>query len=96
MQGMLFAGAEVAKTPVDLIRLWMHEAARVYRDKLVDGADMETYDKLIKDIVKKNFEVGLQACLFYITRYISNLLSRVRLMYLCHVLKFYCLYYMYC
>jgi dynein heavy chain len=53
----MFAMAECAKTPVDLVRLWMHEADRVYRDKLVDVPDMETFDKLRQDIVKKSFEV---------------------------------------
>lgn len=55
-QGMLFAMGECAKTPADLVRLWSHEAERVYRDKLVDEADMESYDKLLKDMIKKNFE----------------------------------------
>ena len=58
LQGVLFAMPECAKTPVDLVRLWMHEAERVYKDKLVDETDMESYDKLSKDIVKKSFEVG--------------------------------------
>ena len=56
-QGVLFALAECAKTPVDLVRLWMHEAERVYKDKLVDNADMDAYEKLSKDIIKKSFEV---------------------------------------
>ena len=51
--------SECAKTPVDLVRLWMHEADRVYRDKLVDVPDMETFDKLRQDIIKKSFEVHL-------------------------------------
>ncbi|KAK3091630.1 hypothetical protein FSP39_021358 [Pinctada imbricata] len=55
-QGLLFAQPEAAKTPVDIVRLWLHEAERVYRDKLTDEKDMESYDKLIKDIVKKQFE----------------------------------------
>ena len=54
---MLFAGPDCVKSPVDLVRVWMHEAKRVYRDKLVDEKDMETFDKLLKDIVKKAFEV---------------------------------------
>ncbi|BFZ02963.1 hypothetical protein BsWGS_06002 [Bradybaena similaris] len=55
-QGILFAQSECCKTPADLVRLWLHEADRVYRDKLVDENDMETFDKLKKDIIKKSFE----------------------------------------
>ena len=60
LKGVLFAMSDCAKTPVDLVRLWMHESERVYKDKLVDEADMESYDKLSKDIIKKSFEVGDQ------------------------------------
>ena len=31
----------------------MHEASRVYRDKLVDGTDLDNYEKLILDTIKK-------------------------------------------
>ena len=55
-QGMLFSTAECVKTPTDLLRLWIHEASRVYKDKLIDDKDMETFDKIIKDITKKQFE----------------------------------------
>lgn len=57
LQGLLFAQPECAKTPVELVRLWLHEAERVYRDKLTDEKDMETFDKLAKDVIKKSFEV---------------------------------------
>ena len=57
LQGVLFALPDCAKTPVDLVRLWRHEAERVYKDKLVDSADLETYEKLSKDVIKKSFEV---------------------------------------
>ena len=56
-QGILFNSPESVKTPVDLIRVWMHEACRVYKDKLVDDVDIATFDKVLKDTVKKQYEV---------------------------------------
>lgn len=41
-----------------MIRLWMHEAHRVYSDKLVDDADNDTFNKLIVEVIKKNCEVS--------------------------------------
>ncbi|XP_058960986.2 dynein beta chain, ciliary-like [Pocillopora verrucosa] len=55
-QGILFSTAECIKTPMDLVRLWMHECDRVYRDKLVEDKDMENYDRIQQDITKKTFE----------------------------------------
>ena len=57
LQGMLFSTPDCLKVPTDLVRLWMHEAQRVYKDKLVDEADLQLYDKIVKDSVKKAFEV---------------------------------------
>ena len=54
---MLFSTPECIKTPMDMVRLWMHECDRVYRDKLVDLKDMEMFDKIQSDISKKFFEV---------------------------------------
>jgi dynein heavy chain, axonemal len=34
----------------------MHESYRVYRDKLVDERDIEQFDKLLREVVKKSFE----------------------------------------
>ncbi|CAH1258196.1 DNAH17 [Branchiostoma lanceolatum] len=55
-QGILFAGPECIKTPLDFIRLWLHEANRVYGDKLVDEKDMEMFNKVAVDNVRKYFE----------------------------------------
>ncbi|VDI07166.1 dynein heavy chain, axonemal [Mytilus galloprovincialis] len=55
-QGVLFAQSECAKTQTELVRLWLHEAERVYRDKLVDVKDMEAYDKLLSELLKRQFE----------------------------------------
>jgi len=53
---MLFANAECCKAPMDLVRLFVHEAYRVYRDKLVEVSDVEMFDKIVKEVVKKSFE----------------------------------------
>ena len=58
-QGMLYTTGDAIKTPSELIRLWMHEATRVYSDKLVDANDNETFAKLILDVIKKNCDVSI-------------------------------------
>lgn len=52
----MFSTIECLKTPLDLVRLWVHEAYRVYRDKLIELKDMEAFDRLLKETVKKAFE----------------------------------------
>ncbi|XP_071446269.1 dynein beta chain, ciliary-like [Hetaerina americana] len=54
--GLLFSGGECLPTIVDLVRLWMHEAQRIYSDKLVEEKDVDTFNKIMKDVVKKTFE----------------------------------------
>ncbi|KAJ8937861.1 hypothetical protein NQ314_011689, partial [Rhamnusium bicolor] len=55
-QGMLFATGDAVSTQSGFIRLWMHEASRVYGDKLVERKDMEAFQKLVAEVVKKGFE----------------------------------------
>ncbi|KAF4517247.1 hypothetical protein B566_EDAN011631, partial [Ephemera danica] len=40
----------------DLARLWLHEAQRVYGDKMADERDSDTFNKLLTDVAKKYFE----------------------------------------
>lgn len=44
------------QTPIDFIRLWLHECHRVYGDKLTDDKDIDSFQKMQTDIVKKSFE----------------------------------------
>ena len=55
-QGLLFASNDCITNPVDIVRLWCHETHRVYLDKLADNKDIENFEKLQKDILKKSFD----------------------------------------
>lgn len=45
------------KIQMDFVRLWMHEASRVYADKLIEEKDIETFTELKFKIAMDNFEV---------------------------------------
>jgi len=55
-QGLLFATNECTATPTEIVRLWCHETHRVYLDKLADGKDIENFEKIQRDILKKSFD----------------------------------------
>ncbi|CAG9859865.1 unnamed protein product [Phyllotreta striolata] len=55
-QGMLFANGDATKTPSDMIRLWLHESSRVYKDKLIDRKDQTNWFKMAEELIKKTFE----------------------------------------
>ena len=57
LQGVLFSGSDCIKTPMDFVRLWLHEASRVYGDKLVDEKDIAMFEKIKFDTAKATFEV---------------------------------------
>uniref|UniRef100_A0A803U1D0 Dynein axonemal heavy chain 17 n=1 Tax=Anolis carolinensis TaxID=28377 RepID=A0A803U1D0_ANOCA len=56
-QGLLFSTHECLKIPSDLVRLWLHEAERVYCDKLVEEKDQESFGRVMMANCKKFFEV---------------------------------------
>uniref|UniRef100_A0A671VTL3 Dynein axonemal heavy chain 17 n=1 Tax=Sparus aurata TaxID=8175 RepID=A0A671VTL3_SPAAU len=55
-QGILFCTDECLKAPTDLLKIYLHESNRVYRDKLVEEQDFQVFDKLQADAVKKFYE----------------------------------------
>ncbi|NWR75951.1 DYH9 protein, partial [Centropus unirufus] len=55
-QGLLFATPECLKQPQDLVKLYLHEANRVYRDKMVEEKDYNTFDKIQLEVVKKCYD----------------------------------------
>ncbi|NWV29438.1 DYH17 protein, partial [Origma solitaria] len=63
-QGLLFSTPDCLKNPVDLVRLWLHEAERVYGDKLVDEEDQYSFKKLLVDTCKATFQNLSEEVLF--------------------------------
>ncbi|KAM4623876.1 dynein axonemal heavy chain 9 isoform 1-T1 [Polymixia lowei] len=55
-QGILFCTGECLKSPADLLKIYLHESDRVYRDKMVEDRDFRAFDKLRADAVKKFYE----------------------------------------
>ncbi len=63
---MLFSTPDCLKAPLDIVRLWLHEASRVYADKLLDDKDMEQFNKLKFLIAKDNFDASFIFCIVYV------------------------------
>ncbi|XP_074967279.1 dynein axonemal heavy chain 9-like [Phalacrocorax aristotelis] len=55
-QGLLFSTPECVKQPQDLVKLYLHESNRVYRDKMVEEKDYSTFDKIQLEMVKKFYD----------------------------------------
>ncbi|XP_077022232.1 dynein axonemal heavy chain 17 isoform X3 [Tamandua tetradactyla] len=55
-QGLLFSTQEILKSPLDLVRLWLHEAERVYGDKMIDEKDQDTLRRVTIASTKKFFD----------------------------------------
>ncbi|XP_016077900.1 PREDICTED: dynein heavy chain 9, axonemal [Miniopterus natalensis] len=55
-QGILFSSVECIKSTQDLVKLYLHESNRVYRDKLVEEKDLVLFDKIQTEVVKKIFD----------------------------------------
>uniref|UniRef100_A0A8C4ZK88 Uncharacterized protein n=1 Tax=Gadus morhua TaxID=8049 RepID=A0A8C4ZK88_GADMO len=55
-QGILFCTSECLKSSMDLLKVYLHESSRVYRDKLTDEQDIQAFNKLQTDTAKKLYE----------------------------------------
>ncbi|XP_057572498.1 dynein axonemal heavy chain 9 [Hippopotamus amphibius kiboko] len=55
-QGVLFSSVECIKSIQDLVKLYLHESNRVYRDKMVEEKDLDLFDKIQAEVVKKIFD----------------------------------------
>ncbi|XP_056673432.1 dynein axonemal heavy chain 9 isoform X2 [Monodelphis domestica] len=55
-QGILFSTVESVKTTSDLVKLYLHESNRVYRDKMVEDNDFDNFDKIQIEVVNNFFD----------------------------------------
>lgn len=54
--GLLFSSHDTCEDVNSLARLYIHEATRVYCDKLVNQKDINSFRKLIREVSRKSFE----------------------------------------
>jgi len=52
---MLQAKQEAIFEADNLVKLWVHEAERIYGDRLVNAANLATFKALLSDLVSKSF-----------------------------------------
>uniref|UniRef100_A0A803Y768 AAA+ ATPase domain-containing protein n=1 Tax=Meleagris gallopavo TaxID=9103 RepID=A0A803Y768_MELGA len=53
-----FSEAVQKSQPQDLVKLYLHESNRVYRDKMIEEKDYGTFDKIQLEMVKKFYDVS--------------------------------------
>ena len=67
LSGLLLSTPDGVPTNMSLLRLWAHEAHRVYADRLCEERDIDIFKKVLKETVKKcfdrNSEVIPESCL---------------------------------
>mmetsp|Transcript_4717 Transcript_4717/g.3238 ORF Transcript_4717/g.3238 Transcript_4717/m.3238 type:complete len:100 (+) Transcript_4717:966-1265(+) len=54
-QGVVSGHSKYVVTPLDLIRLWIHENQRVFGDRLIDDKDRSWLDTLLMDRAENRF-----------------------------------------
>lgn len=59
-QGLLFSSPECLEQPQELVKLYLHESSRVYRDRMVEEMDWDTFDKIQREMVKKCYDVSVE------------------------------------
>lgn len=55
-QGLCRMMKEYHRTPLGVARLWVHEAERVFKDRMVNDADMYKFDEFRTAVTKKFFD----------------------------------------
>ncbi|XP_068007753.1 dynein axonemal heavy chain 9 [Melanerpes formicivorus] len=55
-QGLLFSSPECVQQPQDLVKLYLHESSRVYRDRMVEEKDTAAFDRIQLEMVKRFYD----------------------------------------
>ena len=63
-QGLCQARADFFPQPMKILRLWAHEAQRVFGDRLVDAVDMAKFDMKFRTVAKAVLKDADQEKLF--------------------------------
>ncbi|KAJ3226918.1 Dynein heavy chain 6, axonemal [Clydaea vesicula] len=59
VQGILQVFPTVIQTKNDMARLFCHESSRIFYDRLIDDADRQYFNKLLSELVEKNFGISI-------------------------------------
>ncbi|KAJ3216110.1 Dynein heavy chain 6, axonemal [Dinochytrium kinnereticum] len=59
VQGILQVRPQNIVAKLDLVKIFCHESARVFQDRLIDDSDRLYFNKLLSEIVEKNFNVAI-------------------------------------
>lgn len=55
VQGVMRSQASAYKTPLSILRLWLHEIKRVFEDRFINTNDTEVFRGFVRDAVVKAF-----------------------------------------
>ncbi|GET87016.1 dynein heavy chain, putative [Leishmania tarentolae] len=53
-QGLCKSSPKLHKSSLQLVRLWVHECNRTFRDRMADDADMKRYDALLQEVIMRS------------------------------------------
>jgi len=59
-QGMCIVKKQYIQNKSVLVRLWIHEMNRVFRDRLIDKKDLNDFDSMIKNAITNKLDCKLE------------------------------------